>query len=187
MDWGTSTVRVTTDKGEIACRAVIVTVPVSLLAGEAIRFRPALPDATLAAAAGLPMGQVAKLLLGVEGWPFTTEPDRQVVGSVRRAETAIYHLELLGRPLVEAYWGGRLALELERAGPDAMAAFALDELAALFGHDVRRHLRPLRASRWAADPGHGVPIPMPGRAPPGARCWPRRWRGGCSSRARPAR
>ncbi len=33
-----------------------------------------------------------------------------------------------------------------------MAAFAADELAALFGESIRKQLRPLAASAWRADP-----------------------------------
>jgi monoamine oxidase len=98
------------------------------------------------------MGQVAKLYLAVDGDPFDLEPDRQAVGSLHRARTAIYHLRPLGRPLVEAYWGGTTALELEQAGMPALADAARDELAALFGARVRDRLRPLAASRWAGDP-----------------------------------
>jgi monoamine oxidase len=145
-------VAVTGPWGALRCRAVLVTVPVSLLAQAAIRFVPRLPDAWLAAAAGLPMGDVAKLLLAVEGDPFGLGPDRQVMGSVRREDTAIYHLLPLGRPLVEAYWGGDTARELERSGPAAMTGFALDELARLFGAAVRGRLRPLLATRWGSDP-----------------------------------
>ncbi|HEX6014572.1 MAG TPA: FAD-dependent oxidoreductase [Geminicoccaceae bacterium] len=142
---------VTTPKGTLRCRAAVLTLPVSLLAREAIRFTPALPQAKLAAA-GLPMGHIAKLLLAVEGCPFDVEPDTQAVGSLRSARTTIYHLEPLGRPLVEAYWSGSLALELEQAGLPAMVDFALAELAGLFGSGVRRRLRPLLVSTWAADP-----------------------------------
>jgi monoamine oxidase len=153
IDWGAAGgVRVVTDRGELRCRAVIVTVPASLLAAEAIRFTPALPAAKLEAAAGLPMGQVLKLFLGVDGQPFDLGPDRQAVGEPRRRDTAIYHLRPLGRPLVECYWGGTLAHELERDGVGAATGFALDELAGLFGSAVRRSLRPLLASGWAADP-----------------------------------
>ena len=152
IDWSGPAVVVTGLWGTLRCRAVLVTVPVSLLAQEAIRFVPRLPDAWLAAAEGLPMGEVAKLLLAVEGDPFGLGPDRQVMGSVRREDTAIYHLRPLGRPLVEAYWGGVTARELERSGPGAMTEFALGELVHLFGAGVRGRLRPLLASSWAADP-----------------------------------
>jgi monoamine oxidase len=152
VDWSGHAVAVTAPKGTLRCRAAVLTVPVPLLVQQAIRFTPPLPGTKLAAAAGLPMGHVAKLLLAVEGRPFDVEPDTQAVGSPCSARTTIYHLEPLGRPLVEAYWGGSLALELEQAGLPAMADFACAELAGLFGSGVRRRLRPLLASSWATDP-----------------------------------
>lgn len=152
IDWSGPGVRVATARGTLRASAAVLTVPASLLADGSIRFAPALPTARLAAVAGLPMGHVAKLYLGVEGQPFGLAPDRKVLGSPRRLATALYHLLPLGRPLAEAYWGGTAALELERAGLDAMSDFALQELAGLFGADVRRHLRPVGASAWAADP-----------------------------------
>jgi monoamine oxidase len=151
IDWSGPGVRVASTAGSLRCAAVVLTMPVSLLLEEAIRFAPDLPDAKLAAVAGLPMGHVAKLVLAVDGRPWDLGPDRQVAGSLRTERTAVYHLEPLGRPLVEAYWGGRTALELERAGPAGMAAFALDELAGLFGEGVRKRLTPVAASAWAAD------------------------------------
>ena len=152
VDWGGPGVTVSSTAGGLRARAAIVTAPVSLLAAEAIRFRPALPPGKLAAAHGLPMGQVAKLLLAVDGDPFGLGPDRQVTGALDRVATAVYHLLPLGRPLVEAYWGGPTALELEAAGQAAMAEFALAELASLFGAAVKDRLRPVCASGWAADP-----------------------------------
>ena len=141
-----------TAKGDLRCRAVVVTVPPSLVAEGAVRFDPPLPDAKLGAAAGLPMGHVAKLLLGVDGRPWDVGDDRHVVGSLRRERTGAYHLRPFGRPLVEAYYGAGLALELERAGPEAAADFAVGELADLFGAGVRGRLRPLLATCWADDP-----------------------------------
>jgi monoamine oxidase len=153
VEWGgRDKVRVATARGDLRCRAVVVTVPVSLVARGAIRFDPPLPDAKLEAAAGLPMGNVAKLLLGVDGRPWDLGDDQHVVASPRRERTGAYHLRPFGRPLVEAYYGADLALEVERAGADAAAAFATDELAGLFGAGVRGRLRPLLATGWAGDP-----------------------------------
>jgi monoamine oxidase len=153
IDWSRSLVRVGTDQGELRCRAVVLTVPPSLLLEGAIRFTPALLPTKLQAAADLPMGNALKLYLGLDGSvPWDVGPDRLLVGSPRASRTAIYHLEPLGRPLIEAFWGGKTALELEAAGEAAMAEAALAELEGLFGAGVRRHLRPLLASNWAADP-----------------------------------
>ncbi|WP_158044189.1 flavin monoamine oxidase family protein [Skermanella pratensis] len=144
----------TTPKGELCGRAVILTVPPPLLDGEAIRFTPPLPE-KIEAARALPMGYVAKLFLEVvegSGCLWDLEPDTQVPGALDGARTGLYHLEPLGRPLIEAYYGGALALDLERAGAEAMEDFAVGELSGLFGSSVRRHLKPVAASGWAADP-----------------------------------
>jgi monoamine oxidase len=67
-----------------------------------------------------------------------------------------YQVRPFGRPLISCFFGGRFAAALEREGEAAMAAFATDELARIFGEDIRRQLRPLAASAWLAEPwSHG--------------------------------
>ncbi|HEY8578976.1 MAG TPA: FAD-dependent oxidoreductase, partial [Beijerinckiaceae bacterium] len=56
IDWSGAGVRVGTDRGVIAARAAIVTLPVSLLQRGAVRFTPALPARTRDALGGLGMG-----------------------------------------------------------------------------------------------------------------------------------
>ncbi|MFP3345085.1 FAD-dependent oxidoreductase, partial [Halomonas sp. SIMBA_159] len=51
-----------------------------------------------------------------------------------------------------AHSGGPLARELERAGPDAMTAFALDQLVSMFGSDVRRRASASASTAWGRDP-----------------------------------
>jgi monoamine oxidase len=62
-----------------------------------------------------------------------------------------------GRRLAEAKRASFVVIEArERAGGRAwtvaMAAFAADELAALFGEAIRKELRPQASSAWRADP-----------------------------------
>jgi monoamine oxidase len=63
-----------------------------------------------------------------------------------------FHLRPFGQPCIEGYFGGRFASELEQAGPGALAAQSIDEIAALLGNDFRRQLTPLSESRWSHDP-----------------------------------
>jgi monoamine oxidase len=142
---------IATSRGEIGARAAIVTVPTNVLAAEAIRFTPALPDKA-AAAAGLPLGVANKLFLALEGAVEGFPADRHTLGHDGRTATGSYQLRPHGWPMVTGYFGGKLAAELERAGPDAMAEFARDELAQLFGNDIRRRVALLAASHWVADP-----------------------------------
>lgn len=159
---------VMSEAGVVRCRAVIVSVPSTVLAAGAIRFTPPLPD-KLAAAAGLPLGVANKLFLRLDGPAEDFPPDRHMLGATDRVATGSYQLRPHGWPMIAGYFGGRLAVELEAAGAESMAAFAIDELAALFGNDLRRRLAPLASSAWAGDPfaRGSYSFALPGRA--GAR------------------
>jgi monoamine oxidase len=123
-----------------------------VIAAEGIAFTPALPPKKLAAAHGLPLGVDNKLYFALDGdWP-EIDRDWHVFGSAERTRTAAYQLKPLGQPLVEMFTGGELARDLERAGTAAMTAFALDELADVFGNRIRGSLTPLAASAWSRDP-----------------------------------
>lgn len=143
-------IRIVTDRDELTAAAVIVTISTNLLAREAIRFTPALPQ-IVEAASGLPCGVANKLFLALDG-PTPAETYRHLVGRTDRTETGNYQLRPHGWPMISCYFGGALSVCLENEGPAAMAAFALDELAGIFGNDIRAKLRPLASSAWGADP-----------------------------------
>lgn len=145
-------VRLETSRGAVTAARVIVTVPTDVIAGGHLVFDPPLPD-KVATADGLPLGLANKLFLRLDGrLPGIDEDDAQLIGSTRRRETMSYQIRPLGRPVVRCFFGGRFAAQLERDGIAAMAAFAVDELASLFGGEIRRQLRPLAASAWRSDP-----------------------------------
>ena len=75
-----------------------------------------------------------------------------LIGRTDRTETGNYQLRPHGWPMISCYFGGRLSVGLEEAGPEAMAAFAIDELVGLFGSDIRTRLHPLASSAWGSDP-----------------------------------
>jgi monoamine oxidase len=142
--------KIETSKGTMTARAVIVTVPPSLLLAGTLRFKPDLPG-KLEAAEGLPLGTANKLFIAIDE-PGDLPVDGHLFGRIDRAGTASYHLRPFGRPLIEAYFGGALARDLEKAGPAAFFAFACDELAFLFGEAIRRRLHFVLATSWAQDP-----------------------------------
>jgi monoamine oxidase len=144
-------IRLATRSGTVSAARVIVAVPTSAIAGEHLVFDPPLPD-KVAAAAGLPLGLANKLFLRLDGRPPGAEEELFLVGSTTRRETMSYQVRPLGRPRINCFFGGRFAAQLERDGIAAMAAFAADELAGLFGNDIRRQLSPLAASAWRSDP-----------------------------------
>jgi monoamine oxidase len=144
-------IRVATNRGDLRARAVIITVPTSVLASEALRFAPALPD-KVAAAQGLPLGVANKLFLALAGPTEEFPVDNHVLGSPDRVATGSYQLRPHGWPMISGYFGGELAMALERDGTAGMTAFAMDELAGIFGGDIRGRLEPLAASAWSSDP-----------------------------------
>jgi monoamine oxidase len=143
-------VRIATPHGDLAARAVIVTLPTGVLVAGGLAFHPALPD-KIEAAAVLPLGLADKVFLRLDGAEEFPK-DSHLYGSTDHAATGTYHLRPLGRPLIEGFFGGRCAREMEAAGEAAFADFAISELAALLGDGIRRRLHPVATTAWERDP-----------------------------------
>jgi monoamine oxidase len=150
IDHSGKRVRVETSQGTLMADKVIVTVPTNLIADQAIRFHPALPD-KVAAARGLPLGLADKVVLALDQ-PDALPKDGNLRGATMRTAMGGFHLRPFGQPCIEGFFGGRFAQELEDAGDGALAAQSIDEIVALLGNDFRRKLKPLSESRWAHDP-----------------------------------
>ncbi len=136
--------------GTIEAHTAIVTLPTDVLASGALRL-PAPAHDRIDAAGTLPLGLADKIVFAldrIDGF----EPDTQVLGRPGQARTGSYHLRPFGRPLIEGFFGGATARELEQGGEQAMATLALDELAGLFGAGIRRRLKPIAQSRWGRQP-----------------------------------
>lgn len=142
-----------TNQGKISARAVLVTVSTHVLAAEKIAFVPPLPEKT-EAAARLPLGLADKLFLRLAN-PEALPADTHMLGSTSRGATGTYQLRPFGAPVVEAYFAGDLARDLEREGSEAAFSFAADELATHFGADIRKELSVAAISAWAAAPHIG--------------------------------
>jgi monoamine oxidase len=149
IDHSTPRLRIETSRGTLSAAQVIVTVPTNLIADEAIRFHPALP-AKVDAARGLPLGLADKVTLALDR-PEDLPRDGSLRGATMRTAMGAYHLRPFGQACIEGFFGGRFARELEEAGDGALAAQAIDEIAAMLGSEYRRRLRPLAQSRWAHD------------------------------------
>ena len=143
-------VRIETPRGDVRACAAIVTVPTDVLTAGDLRFHPALPD-KIAAAAVLPLGLADKLYLGLDG-PEEFPKDSHLYGALDSVRTGSYHVRPFGRPLIEVYFGGRFARELEAQGEAAFASFAIGQLASLLGEGMRKRLHPIAATAWGRDP-----------------------------------
>ncbi|MDB5455232.1 MAG: amine oxidase, partial [Caulobacter sp.] len=161
--------RLETARGDLSARAAVICVSTAVLASERLRFEPGLPD-KLDAAHGLPLGLADKVFLHLDGAEPLPE-EVSIYGDPDKTATGGYHLRPFGRPVIEAFFGGRHARALEAEGPGAAAAFAIAELTAALGADVGRRLTPLAATAWAAEPYvlGGYSHALPGRAGDRAR------------------
>ncbi|QRM29087.1 NAD(P)/FAD-dependent oxidoreductase [Microvirga sp. VF16] len=157
-------VSIATRAGRINARTAILTVSTTVFVDGAIGLPPELDD-WRHAAASLPLGRNEKLFLEIVGnSPF--EPEIHVLGNPRNPRTGSYYIRPFGRPVIEAFFGGEGAEVLAEDGPAAGFAYAIEELAALFGADVRRNLRPLAVSNWSRMDhiGGGYSYALPGQA-----------------------
>ena len=150
IDHSAKRIRIETSRGTLTADKVIVCVPTDLLAAEAIRFHPALPE-KVNAAAMLPLGADDKVMLALDG-DNGLPKDGNLRGMTMRTAMGTYHLRPFGRNCIDGFFGGRYARDLEDAGEGAMVAAAIDEVVGLLGSEFRRKLKPLGESRWSRDP-----------------------------------
>ena len=116
-------------------------------------FTPALPD-KMEAAHNLPFGLNDMLFIALDrADAFMTES--RLFGRTDRAHTATYHMRPFGRPMIEAYFGGALAADLEAGGAAAFYDFAVAELTGLLGRDFARRLTLVQIHPWGTDPYAG--------------------------------
>ena len=146
IELGGGGVELTTPVGAVRARAAILTVSTAVLAGSAIRLPPAL-DAWRHAAACVPLGRDEKLFLEIVG-ESSFSPEMRVIGNPRDRLTGVYRIRPFGWPVIECFVGDEAARMVEKNGPAAGFAHAIDQLAGLFGSSVRGNLRPLVASNW---------------------------------------
>jgi monoamine oxidase len=161
--WTARGVRLTTSQGLYDVDAAIITLPTSIIA-QGNLFDPPLPE-KIDAAANLPLGLADKLFLHLDG-ADEFEKDSRLWGHNDRAATAIYHLRPFGRPLIECYFGGGCADELEALGEAAFFEFAREELVGVVGHRFGDRIRALPMNLWRADPfaGGSYSYARPGKA-----------------------
>jgi len=144
-------VRIVTPGGDVQARAVIVTVPVAVLAANAIGFAPPLKPDKRAAIAALPMALSDKVAVRLSRQAIEAPPDARVTALVAQGRV----LQLIARPgghngailLTE----GDEARQLEANGPSAAGAWGLSAMAEIFGKTLRTAFAGAVASRWGQD------------------------------------
>ncbi|MGY5810458.1 flavin monoamine oxidase family protein [Rhizobium sp. LEGMi198b] len=142
-----------TDRGTLRARMVLVTVATNVIAKDQIKFDPPLPGKR-EAASRLPLGLANKLFLSVLS-PDDLPIDTRLTGSLDQVRTGSYQIRPFGTALIEAYYGGSLARDLEASGEQAALAFAREELIRHFGSAFGRRIDAAAMSAWHGEPHIG--------------------------------
>lgn len=154
IDWsGESGVTVETPRGTLNARTVILTASTGVLASQAIRFAPDLPDWKRQAIADLPMGSCNKVILGFAANPFGDLHDVMLMPDLGPGQSVELLIREGGRDIVTVMFNGPAAKQLAAEGEWANVDYALTVLADIFGGDVKRHMTGRHVfADWDHDP-----------------------------------
>ncbi|MGX0976820.1 monoamine oxidase [Roseovarius sp. MBR-51] len=155
IDWSGAGVTVETTQGTLRARACLITVSTGVLNAGRIRFRPALPDWKLEAAADIPMGLLVKVPLLFDGARLGLTENAWITYQIpedRAGEACYFVAWPTGHDYIFGNIGGRLGWELSRAGQEATVDYALEQLVRLVGSDARTHFLRGLATDWAENP-----------------------------------
>ena len=150
IDHSGTRLKIVTAKGDIAAGKAIVTLPTNVLAERVDFFAPALPEKTRAASR-LPLGLADKLFLHLDH-AEEFETGGRLFGNIERAGTGTYHMRPFGRPLIECFYAGQCARDLEAGGERAFFNFAVEELTRHLGSGLAKRVRPSLMHSWGKDP-----------------------------------
>ncbi|NNM73462.1 FAD-dependent oxidoreductase [Enterovirga sp. DB1703] len=148
IDWSGPGVRLSTPRGTVRARAAVVTVPMPLLAGGAIRFAPGLPPGMAEALSGFLPGAYEHVVLQWPDAPFRGADRLAKIVTVRRSLGLLTWIE--GAPI--HYLELDYATALAASGRDRAARLARDFLAGVLGTHAIRNMRVLAVTDWLSDP-----------------------------------
>jgi monoamine oxidase len=153
IDWGARTsIDVTTARGDLKCRAVIVTVSTNLLTAGKIRFDPELPKRYPDAAAKLRLGSYDHIALELVGNPLGLKPDELVLEKCDSSKTASLFGNASGTPLCLIDVAGSFGRDLAAKGDAAMVDFAVGWLTNLYGGDIAKAVGRRHVTHWNDEP-----------------------------------
>lgn len=166
IEWDRQPIRLTTPKGAVEAKVVIITVSTDVLASGRIVFDPPLPDWKVEAAAALPLGRANKVAFGIEPRHLGVDQPAEITVPIADGTLMSFRLCPFDRDLADGYLAGPRCRELETHGRDAMIETARDALVAALGSDVGRRITATACSRWGAEPAilGGYSAARPGQA-----------------------
>lgn len=152
VDWRGGGVVLTTTKGTLRARTVVITVPLGVLKAEKIRFTPVLPLEVQRAFDGLAMGALSKLALHFNGTRLDADPNMHLVALPGSQPGMSFEMWPFGSDLVVCWFGADYARDINRLGEDEAARHMLDRLVGMVGSEARQAYRGAVRYGWSEDP-----------------------------------
>jgi len=145
-------IRIVSPSVEVEAKAVIVTVPVGVLAAGMISFAPPLSTAKLSAISALPMAVYDKVAVSFSKKVFDAPADTPIIALVGQNKIVEARLRPQGQEAGIVFFEGEEAKAMEARGPTAAGAQGLTALAEVFGKEIRAALVGSQSTRWGLDP-----------------------------------
>ena len=145
-------IEVVTTTGTLQARVVIVALPVSVLGGGHMGFAPPLSQKKRDALAAVTMASSLRIAASFRPDALKSPPNAWLSGLSRAGLPFEAMVRPQNRDAVILMLSGYAARQIEEAGANAAAAFALTTLAEVYGNDLRAAFLGSVASRWARDP-----------------------------------
>jgi monoamine oxidase len=153
IDWSErNRIEISTAKGLLVARTVIVTASTGVLMSDKLKFEPELPRRYLDAIEKLRLGSYDHIALELPGNPLGLQRDEVVFEKAESARTAAILANISGTPLCTVEVAGKFGADLAASGEPAMVSFALDWLTGLYGADIRKAVKRTSATRWNDEP-----------------------------------
>jgi monoamine oxidase len=153
IDWSSrSRIEVSTARGDLVCRAVIITVSTNVLTAGKIKFDPDLPKRYLDAAAKLKLGSYDHVALELAGNPLGLRSDELVFEKCDSNRTASIFANVSGTPVCVIDVAGSFGRDLAAKGDAAMIDFAQSWLMGLFGTDIAKAVKRRHVTHWNDEP-----------------------------------
>jgi monoamine oxidase len=140
---------VTTPKGTLNARAVIVTASTNVIASGAIQFSPSLSREPFGR---LSLGSYDHIALELTGNPLGLDSDDPVFEKSANTHTAALLANVSGTPLCMVDVAGAFGRDLSAQGEAAMVDFAAQWLAGLYGAEIKKSIGRTHATRWNSEP-----------------------------------
>lgn len=156
IDWSGAGVRVTTGKGTLSARKVIVTASVGVLYKNVIRFTPNLPEINREGILGLGMGASTRAALKFNGERFGLKPNSSLRLRLSERSSLTFSCFTFNHDIVTCYFGGDHARGIVGLGEKPALQYLLSQFVSLVGSKARSAYVDGRLNSWWSDPwAHG--------------------------------